>query len=150
LAVGRVVRELLALFARHDIHATWAVVGFTLFGNIRELVSALPRRTPAYADATLDPYRALSRIGQGEHDEALYFAPGLIDRTASSPHQGIGTHTFSHYYCLEPGQSVEDFRAALEAARAATIAKTGAPPRSLVFPRNQFNDSYLDACRSSG
>jgi hypothetical protein len=65
------------------------------------------------------------------------------------PNQEIGSHTFSHYYCLENGQDREAFRddlaAALEVARA-----RGVTLRSLVFPRNQVNPAYLDLCREAG
>src|SRR5262245_17808919 len=95
LGARRAVREILGLFSRYDIHATWAVVGFTFFGNRRELAVGAPRRKPAYSNAALDPYRTLSRIGEGEHEEGLYFAPDLIDQIRDSAHQEIGTHTFS-------------------------------------------------------
>jgi hypothetical protein len=65
------------------------------------------------------------------------------------PGQEIGTHTFSHYYCLEPGQDLQAFRADLDAATRAA-ARLGIRPRSLVFPRNQFNSDYLAACAAAG
>ena len=63
--------------------------------------------------------------------------------------QEIGSHTFCHYYCLEPGQTSSEFVADAQAAQA-TITTVCGPARSLVFPRNQFNGEYLDACAKSG
>jgi len=50
---------------------------------------------------------------------------------------------------LGVGQTVTEFRADLAAA--CTAAKAiGITLESIVFPRNQFNAGYLDACRSAG
>jgi hypothetical protein len=54
------------------------------------------------------------------------------------PGQEIGTHTFSHYYCLEPGQQPEQFEDDLKAAIAVSKAK-GIDTKSIVFPRNQYS-----------
>ena len=70
-------------------------------------------------------------------------------RIRSFPHQEIGTHTFSHYYCLEEGQDVAAFKADLRAALE-TGKKQGIVIESLVFPRNQFNDAYVAACAELG
>jgi hypothetical protein len=61
----------------------------------------------------------------------------------------LGSHTFSHYYCLEAGQDANQFRADLEASIAAT-QRLGIRPISLVFPRNQYNSSYLATCGKLG
>jgi hypothetical protein len=61
----------------------------------------------------------------------------------------VGTHTYSHFYCQEPGQTVSDFKADLEMAMLKASLKS-IPIRSLVFPRNQFNTAYLDVCKNLG
>jgi hypothetical protein len=61
----------------------------------------------------------------------------------------IGTHTFSHYYCLEAGQTAEDFRDDLKSA-IKTAEKLGIKLTALVFPRNQFNEEYLEICKENG
>ena len=69
-------------------------------------------------------------------------------RIKECPHQEIGTHTFSHYYCLEDGQT-RDFP-----RRSRSGPAVGSAPRhhlrSLVFPRNQFSADYLGICREIG
>src|SRR5262249_59303988 len=63
--------------------------------------------------------------------------------------QEIGTHTFSHFYCLEEGGNVEAFRADLAAARAAA-ARLRIKLASIVFPRNQGDPAHLSVCRDFG
>lgn len=149
LGVRAVVPALLALFAEYGIHATWATVGFLFFAGRDDLLRALPTRRPRYVNRKLSPYEDIARLGDDEEHDPFHFAPSLIGLIAASPDQEIGTHTFSHYYCLEPGQDSDAFRddlaAAIEVARANNF-----PLRSLVFPRNQFNRQYLAVCAELG
>ena len=61
----------------------------------------------------------------------------------------MASHTFSHFYCLEDGQSEDDFRADLAAAQA-IAAQLGLTLTSLVLPRNQWNPAYADAVLEAG
>jgi len=105
LGAREVVPKLLALFDRYEIAATWATVGF-LFASSREgLLAASPAVKPQYHDVRLDPYRA--EIGDDEQSDPLHYAASLVELIAAQPRQELATHTFSHYYCLEPGQTKE-------------------------------------------
>jgi len=145
--VREVVPALLDLFSRFGIRATWAVVGMLMAHDRDELAAMRPSIRPRYEDSALDPYRWLDR--QSREDDHLRFAPDLVAAIAETPGQEIGTHTFSHYYCLEPGQDRACFRADLEAAVAAAATR-GWRLRSLVFPRNQVNPAYLDVLPAVG
>ena len=70
-----------------------------------------PAKKPLYFNQNLSPYPHLSHIGRDEQEDPFHFAPSLIKLIASSPHQEVASHTFSHYYCLERGQDIETFRA---------------------------------------
>src|SRR5690606_22612734 len=63
--------------------------------------------------------------------------------------QEIATHTFSHYYCLEPGQDIACFRADLQAA-IQIAAQKGYEIQSIVFPRNQMNPAYESVLAEAG
>jgi len=144
-----VISKLLELFREYQIHTTWATVGF-LFAETRdELMSVLPTKRPMYANRGLSTYDQIKDIGNNESEDPLHFAASLIRLIAAAPHQEIGTHTFSHFYCLEKGQDSEMFRADLQAA-AAIAGKHKLPFESLVFPRNQCNSAYLPICREMG
>jgi peptidoglycan/xylan/chitin deacetylase (PgdA/CDA1 family) len=144
------VPRMLELFEEFGVHATWAIVGFTLFENAADLAKEVPSVLPAYADARLSPYPDIPRIGRDERAPEYFFAPELVSRIRATPFQEIGSHTFSHYYCLEEGQTPEAFAADLDAMRAMARTKLERDIVSLVFPRNQSNDDYLALCRRAG
>lgn len=147
LGARQVIPKLLALFERFDVAATWATVGF-LFAPTREaLLAASPKVKPQYHDARLDPYRA--EIGDDEASDPLHYAASLIELIAAQPRQELATHTFSHYYCLEPGQTQAAFYADLEAA-INMAADRGLRLRSIVFPRNQLNPAYFEVLQALG
>jgi peptidoglycan/xylan/chitin deacetylase (PgdA/CDA1 family) len=150
LGARQAVPAMLETFADFGIRATWATVGILLLGGKRELLETLPERRPSYTKRRLSAYELLDAVGENERDDPFHFAPSLVQQIAATPGQEIGTHTFAHYYCLEPGQSVAEFRADLETAVRVTRAKLGVSPRSLVFPRNQVAAPYLDVCRELG
>ncbi len=149
LGERRVIKDLLELFQEYGIHCTWAIVGF-LFAETRdELIEAVPSTRPQYQDLTLSPYNSLDKIGKDEHEDPFHYGASLIALIAATPHQEIGTHTFSHYYCLEKGQGADAFRADLNAA-IDIAGKRNLRLESIVFPRNQCNGQYLRICKEAG
>ena len=149
LGVRRVVPALLATFAEYGIHATWATVSFVFFGSRIELLASLPDLRPNYDDPRLSPYLDMQALGNDEGDDPFHFGRRLVDQIRSNPGQEIATHTFSHYYCLEPRQSFAAFGADLQAAFAAA-ANLGITLNSIVFPRNQYDIGHLEVCRRMG
>lgn len=141
------IPRILDLFEEYSVHATWAVVGLLFARSSEEAEAFRPHKEPHYRDARLNPYR--EKIGKGEDDDPFHFAPRLIDQIAKRRGQEIASHSFSHYYCLEPGQTEEEFEADLKSA-IAIAANAGYTLRSYVFPRNQVNPPYLAALRRSG
>lgn len=142
------VEKSLRLFQEYEIHATWATVGFLFYEGVAKLLEDLPVDIPAYSDPKMNSYLYLSTLNE-DYAGHFHFAPELIDKIAKVPHQEIGTHTFSHYFCLEEGQRPEQFRADLDAAKRAA-ANRGIELKSIVFPRNQYNQSYLGICKEFG
>lgn len=149
LGVQKVIPALLEAFDRYEVKGTFSTVGFLFARNKEELIRHLPERQPFYTDQKLSPYPAIPDVGRDETTDPYHFGFSLLKRIQENGNQEIGTHTFCHYYCLEPGQGPEDFRADLEAAQN-IAAGWGLKMRSLVFPRNQFNSEYLDVCQAAG
>ena len=149
LGVRQVVPALLELFAKRQIACTWATVGFLFFSNKRDLIAGLPERLPHYTDPRLSPYQSLSDIGDNEDADPYWYASSLIKQIQECPRQEIGTHTFSHFYCLESGGDTAAFRSDLQAASAAA-ARHGVHLSSIVFPRNQTSAPHLAVCREVG
>lgn len=146
----KAIPALLDLFTEFGIHATWAVVGSLCFESPAELASNLPDVLPRYENRRLEPFSELSALGEGTRDLKYFFAPELVALIRRTPHQEIGSHTFSHYYCLESGQTADMFSADLNAMRKVIRQKFAMDPQSLVFPRNQFTSAYLGLCAQNG
>jgi len=135
----RVVPMLLDLFEEFEVAATWATVGFLFAADREEARRHAPATRPNYLNPELDAYR--EPLGEDEVADPLHFAASLVDRIRATPRQEIATHTFSHYYCNEPGQDAAAFAADLGAA-VSIAALRGVQLRSIVFPRNQHNPDY--------
>jgi len=145
--VGNAVREMLRVFDANGIHATWATVGFLFFKDSETLKKNLPRHIPKYTVDILSPYKYIEVSGELEAE--YHFAPEIIREIQRHSGQEIGTHTFSHYYCLEDGQSLAEFKDDISSA--VKIAQNnGISVKSLVFPRNQWNPEYLVALTECG
>jgi hypothetical protein len=149
LGARKAIPAMLDLFHRHAIRATWAIVGLLLCESKEELLARLPPIRPTYDDPALSSYAYLDEVGTDERVDPYYFGASLARLIAACPGQEIGTHTFSHYYCLEGGQTLEQFKADLQCAMD-QLGKWGLACRSIVFPRNQCAEPYLLACRDAG
>jgi hypothetical protein len=147
--VRDVVPALLDLFAERGLACTWATVGLLLFATNKAMLAGVPMRQPRYANPRISSYHYLAEVGADEQQDQYHYGLSLIRRILGYPAQEIGTHTFSHFYCLEEGGDTEAFRADLEAARAAA-AVLGVKLASIVFPRNQVSLAHLSVCREFG
>jgi peptidoglycan/xylan/chitin deacetylase (PgdA/CDA1 family) len=150
LGVHQMMPTLLNIFHRFEINATFATVGLLFFENKSQIITHLPDRKPGYRNKNLSPYNGyLEAIGESAKKDLYHYAPLLLAQILEYPNHEISSHTFSHYYCLEEGQTIEDFREDLRAATKAA-EKLNIKIRSLVFPRNQFNNEYLKVCKEMG
>lgn len=150
LGVRQLLPAILKLFEKYEIHATWATVGFLFFDSREELLAHLPQRQPTYTDTKLSPYSYLPQIGVNETEDLFHYAPSLIRQIIATPHQELATHTFSHYYCMEEGQTVEQFHDDLQMALRIAEEKYQRRLVSIIFPRNQTRDAYLQVSRELG
>lgn len=143
--VWQAIHRMLDLFEQHAIHATFATVGFISYPDKQALLNDCPEVKPSYINSKVSPYanNYIERIA-AQH-QPLYFAPDLIRDIAAAKGMEIGSHTFCHYYCTEPGQTVDEFREDLRKwmlrAKDCNIQL-----KSVVFPRHQIPQEYLDVC----
>ena len=147
LGARSAIPRILDLFEEFDVAATWATVGFLFAESRREREEFSPSVRPNYQDPQLNAYREIT--GEDEDSDPLHYAGSLIRQIRSRAKQEIATHTFSHYYGLEPGETREAFAADLRSAIA--IAKHhGMDVQSIVFPRNQFHPGYEELLKEAG
>ncbi len=118
---GTIVERLVQIFERHEVAATWAIVGRLLE---RDDVAS---RTTAFGDR-------------------IWYAPALIERVAhAKTRQEIASHGHEHKYFGSTTR--EQLRADLAAARS-VHQRHGLAFDSFVFPRNDVN--HLDLLRDAG
>ncbi len=145
----KALREILQTSDENDVRLTIATVGFLFAKDKEELKSFQPDKTPSYIKSALNAYDEIDKIGKNEHDPMFYFAQDVIKDILKNKNHEVCTHTFSHYYCYERGQTIEEFAA--DIAATVKIGKhLGAEPKSIVFPRNQVNENYLKVCSEYG
>ncbi len=146
----RAMPRLLRLFEDFGVRATWAVAGMLLCESRAEIEAAVrePDR-PGYADQRLSNHRLVPLIGAGESDDPSHYALSLVRLIRDAAGQELATHTFSHFYALEAGATIEAFDADLAAA-IAVARRRGVETRSIVFPRNQYSAKHLEACARRG
>ena len=147
LGARQAIPQILDLFEEFGVAATWATVGFLFAKNRQERDEFSPSLRPQYKNAKLSPYS--EPTGDSEDDDPMHYAAGLIERVAKTPKQEIATHTFSHYYCQEPGETREAFAADIASA-VAIGRRHGFDIRSIVFPRNQFRAGYESVLKEAG
>jgi peptidoglycan/xylan/chitin deacetylase (PgdA/CDA1 family) len=149
LGAREAIPRMLEIFEKNGVRATWATVGFLFCETKEELIASLPELRPAYRDQRLSNYTYLDEVGEDERRDPYYFGASLVSRIRQTPGQEIGTHTLSHFYCLEDGQADDAFRADLSAA-IKIAQRHRITLKSIVFPRNQFSDASLSICREQG
>lgn len=145
------IPRLLKLFDKYDIHATWATVGMMFAKNKDQLLEYCPdnEHKPSYNNPDLSCYRCLDHLGNDEKEEPCYYGETLIETISQDRNMEIGSHTFSHYYCREEGQTVEQFRTDLDVAQK-IASVNGYKLSSLVLPRNQVESNYIDVIQELG
>jgi len=147
LGVWEAIPKILDLFEKYEIHATWSTVGFLFCKDINEVHNYQPKIKPEYDNKNLCPYKYINK--NKNLDAKFHFSPELIEKIISTPNQEISTHTFSHYYCLEKGQSLEAFKEDINAA--INISKKyNLDIQTIIFPRNQWSPDYLIELEKAG
>lgn len=148
--VPAIVKRSLQIFREKGIHATWATVGMLFCKSKEELFAYVkPENRPDYARKEVSNYIVAEQAGNNEQDDPYHYAPSLIKEIIRTPGQELATHTFSHYYCLEPGQTPEAFFHDLGAA-IAVAKKENIELHTIVFPANQFKKDHLTMCERQG
>ncbi len=147
----KVIPGLLNLFTQYQIKGTFAFVGFLFCKNKDEILSHLPDKLPSYSDKNLSPFGEYiqQEVGNDYGDDQYHFGWPQIDLLLQNPEQEIGTHTFSHFYCLEKGQTPAEFEADIQMALK-IAAEKNIKIQSIIFPRNQVSDVYLRLCEGLG
>ncbi len=143
------IPEMLQLFKTYEIHATWAAVGMLSFETKEGLKKHIPNSIPSYTNEKLSAYNHFEEIGDNEEEDPYHYGLSLIGKVMETPHQELASHTFSHFYCLEEGQTIQQFESDLK-EDVKVKESLGVTIHSIVFPRNQMSLHYLNSCKKMG
>ena len=140
------IPRMLALFRRYGIRSTWATVGMLMCRDYTQWRAIRPAVLPEYRCRNCSNY-SHERIVRAY--PKLFFARPLVEQILATPGQELATHTYSHFYCAEPGATPAQFAADLACAEY-IAAELGARCRSSVFPRNQIRADFIAALAQAG
>lgn len=143
-----VIPRLLDLFHHHGIQVTWATVGMLMAENLEEWRIYQPSLLPSFQKNKFSAYRWLE--SQTKIFSDGLFAPDLVKLILDCPGQELGSHSFSHYFSLESGQSIEQWKEDIKAAQRIAKEKFGKSLESLVFPRNQYSKPVIEMAQTEG
>ncbi|WP_394972481.1 polysaccharide deacetylase family protein [uncultured Croceitalea sp.] len=150
IKVPVILKRMVDLFDLYEVRATFATVGFLFAKSKKDLVDYSPKLKPRYNDKNLSPYvDSFISVKESAEDDPYHYAPEMIRFLHSNRNHEVGSHTFSHFYCLEEGQTKEDFERDLQSAIKIANAQN-IKIESLIFPRNQVNKEYLKLCSDYG
>lgn len=139
--VHNVVPALINLFEVYGVKSTWATVGLIGLNSKDELdKSSRALEKPTYTDSQYSPF-ANGTLDYVQDD--MLFGPKLIQKIIGSELTELASHTLSHFYVLEDGQTSVQFDDDCYHTRSIFQEKYSRAPKSIVFPRNQVNKSYF-------
>ena len=144
-----IIRRLQSLFHQYGVHATFATVGMIMMKNKEDAFKQIPEKTPSYLRIEASPYSNDYILQIKPEYESMYFAHQQVHALNEDQNIEVGTHTYCHYYCWEPGQTLDEFEADIQNAVKAA-KQMGITLKSIVFPKNQISDKYLAVCAKYG
>lgn len=146
LGEWQAIPRLLDQFEQHKLRVTWATVGMIMCRDYGHWRDVRPAILPGYARADVSPYTMDGLIK--EHGK-LFFGRPLVEQILSTEGQELASHTYSHFYCREPGATPDHFAADLACAQS-VAAEMGVRLHSLVLPRNQIVEDFLSVLPAAG
>jgi peptidoglycan/xylan/chitin deacetylase (PgdA/CDA1 family) len=141
------IPQLLQLFEKYKVRVTWATVASLFARSEEDWYKLHPHKKPNYNNSNNSAFDYIEN--NGLLPEA-HLSADAVKKIEQFEGQELSTHTFSHYYCLEKGQTAQDFDADLKAVIKACAYLGVKEPVSIVFPRNQYNADYLSVCYNNG
>ena len=141
------IPEILSLFDKYDIHATWATVGLLFGKGYDDYMKYKPKKLPSYKNQGLSSYNIA--IGKDESTDPMYYGNSIIEKILMCRNQEVASHSYSHYYCNEDEQTIEEFESDIASAVQIANDKFGIELKSFVFPRNNVNQSYLEVLKKN-
>lgn len=143
----RNISKLLALMKKYNIRSSFASVGMLFHKNYEELKKEIPMIKPSYENKAYSNYSYIEKNIITKNNYNKYFSAVDVLSEIKNKGQDIECHTYSHFYCLEEGQTKKEFEADLKIFHKVNKYSNS---KAIIFPRNQYSREYLDACYNNG
>ena len=143
------LREILNLLEKYDVKVTIAFVGCMNFQTEEELLTTMNSWEPQYKRQLFSAFSSVVPYARQKNAMNYLFATKYIEELSHKSLVELGSHTFSHYYCLEEGSNPMDFRQDIKHV-VQNARKSRIHLSTIIFPRNQVSDDYLLICAKEG
>lgn len=142
-ALLRIIR----ICSRYGVKLTVAHVGAMTQSKPSELLQSTPSNMrPAYCKSALYSGRIISTMPDFAEESELFCCPTTLKELSKQLNVELASHTYSHYYCLEDGQTIEQFENDIVQVRQHSLSNYS----TIIFPRNQVSENYLNVCARHG
>lgn len=138
----RALDEILKICEKYGVKVTIAYVGAMRLSSREQFLNDY--LSASFSNEALSSHSLIS-VFSDLVSEDLLFCKDKIDSLGRNPMVELASHTFSHYYCLEQGQTSEEFSRDLEYGH-----RLNGVMSSIIFPRNQVSEEYLKICEEYG
>lgn len=144
------LKRILQTFSNYGIKCTVGFVGGINYKNLKYYLQDAPVLRPSYTNEQFSSYNLLLKLVEdGVIKENLLFRQDIISELKKNTLVELASHTFSHYYALEDGQTIEQFNSDIKAS-VDSARVHGLDLKSIIFPRNQIPYSYYRVCVENG
>lgn len=141
--------QIIEILKMHSMKLTIAYVGAMNNSSEQEMIEEKGCFDVMYDAPIFSPFRSSVPYAIKRNKGSLLFAKDMIQKLNECENIELASHTYSHYYCLENGQTKkmfeQDVRQACKNAR-----KNGLSLQSIILPRNQIQPEYLCLCKKLG
>lgn len=142
------LERILEVLKQYDMKCTIACVGAMNCTSVNDMRNKMPVHCPSYREPLFSSYRSLLPDIGTRYQPSLFFCKETLKKLSENPLVEMASHTFSHYYCLEAGQTIEEFEEDIKSA-VREMEEYGRP-KTIIFPRNQVSEAYLAICGKYG
>lgn len=144
------LEKMIELFHKYDIKCTIGFVGAMNYNTLDELNTKLKIfKRPSYIKPIFYSFGSVLLNINKYYPHTFFFCKNIIENLKKNNNVELASHTFSHYYCLEDGQTIEDFKQDLLFVQD-NSKENNINIKSIIFPRNQVSQEYLNICKQLG
>lgn len=141
--------QIVDLLDAYGMRLTVAYVGAMNNSSINEMTHEKAGFDVEYDAPIFSSFKSSVPYAEKKNKPSLLLAKDMIEMLNQRANVELSSHTYSHYYCLEDGQTREMF--AKDVALACLNAKnTEISLRTIILPRNQIHPDYMEVCKEMG